>query len=64
MADGEVRPEDRVAREVEEAITRFCERMDRSVDRGEITEDQVSSALTGYPDFADSWDEWLEEGRG
>lgn len=49
-----------VGHAVDEALQRACEDLDDDVRRGRITEEQVKHELSGYPDFADAWDEWVD----
>lgn len=50
-----------VADAVDRAVGDFIERVERAVDRGEITAEQVAEELRSYPDFADGWDEFMAE---
>lgn len=51
----------RVQSAVEDAVSGFCEKMDRLVAHGKLTSEQVSAGLRGCPDFSDAWEEWLLE---
>lgn len=46
---------------IESAVDRFIESMERDVDRGEITAEEVREELRGHYDFADAWDEYMAE---
>lgn len=49
---------------VEGALTDFCFELDRLIERGKVTREQVTEALRGYSDFADSWEDWEENSDG
>lgn len=61
----EVTPEMRqkVGEMVEVATSNFCIHAQRLVDKGEITEREVTAVLRGgfHGDFEDAWVEWMEE---
>lgn len=50
-----------VRNEIDTAVEKFCEDMDWKITRGKLTAEQVTEALHGYPDFADGWEQWLED---
>ena len=50
----------RVERFIEAATERAMEDMDRLVDSGDVTEDEIKTALWGWPDFRDSREEWAQ----
>jgi hypothetical protein len=51
-----------VDRAVEDALSEAFEDLDRSIRRGDVSEEAVTRALRNYPDFADGWTEWLADG--
>ena len=48
----------RVGSIVDNAITDAMSTLDRLVDRGDVTEDEITEALRFWPDFADVREEW------
>ena len=46
---------------VSSAMDRAFEEIDRAIERGRITEQAATDALSWYPDFEDAWDEWRAE---
>ena len=49
-----------VGNAIEDAMIEAIDDLRRSVDRGDITEDEVREGLRHYPDFRDAWDEGQE----
>ena len=58
-------PEERAQREVdsivEDAISECMDKLDRAIDRGRLTAEQVVEGLNWHSDFADAWSEYVEE---
>jgi hypothetical protein len=48
---------------MEDALQRFCDEIDTAIQRGSVTEEQVSKYVRSFPDFDDAWFEWLEQDR-
>lgn len=46
---------------IESAIYDFMEEMERDIDRGHLTAEEVREALGGHPDFGDAWEEREDE---
>ena len=46
---------------VDDAIMECLDDLDRDVDRGTITRDEVTEGLRDFPDFAGAWDERCDE---
>lgn len=53
----ESRIRSRVADAIEDAIRDALDDLQGDVDRGDLTEEEVATALTGWPEFAEAWDE-------
>lgn len=49
--------------EVGRALDDFCNRVQSGVNAGEYSEEYVTNSLSGYPDFQDTWEEWLREAQ-
>lgn len=50
-----------VARVMEEALDRALEDLQRFVDKGTVTEEQVTAMLSSWPDFQEAWENYLAE---
>jgi hypothetical protein len=53
----------RVSSVMEDALQSFCDDIDTAIQRGSVTEEQVSKYVRGYPDFEDAWMDWLAQDR-
>lgn len=56
------RIESAIRSDVDIVIADAMDDLDRYVQRGEMTDEEIKEALRWYPDFADAWDEYVEEG--
>lgn len=50
------------SRIVDSAIDRALEEFDDLVQRGQLTNEEVAEALHMHPDFADAWEDYIDEG--
>lgn len=46
---------------VSDALDRACDEIDRKLQRGAFTAEQVTKALRGCPDFSDAWENYLAD---
>lgn len=46
---------------VDDAINDAMEEIDRMVSRAHLTDEEVAEALRWWPDFHDTWTEWVED---
>lgn len=50
-----------VGRAIEDAQQRAFDDLDREIQSGRVTEEDVTAELRNYPDFDDAWDEYRRE---
>lgn len=48
-----------VRQAIEDAAYDACQDLERSIERGTVTKEEVTAEIRLYPDFSDAWAEWV-----
>lgn len=57
----EERARSRVVSEIDDALYDCMRNLERLIDRGTISKEDVAMTLSSYPDFSDAWDDYARE---